>query len=585
MDLEDNIEQLKTEVQRLGIENGLENEIRGAIMSGVSKFKLFDSKQYGDGYRDYVNTELQINRDEEGIFQLLRYRMSQVKEIDIDQNLADRFKIRQLEERLDKIDWRRKNIESIAHPTGKVEKENAEVEIANEVAGELGFIRHSGPQGAALAEQLMAKHWINTPNINLFGNGDEIRQKYEKYVGYPMETGPVFTNDEANRIFDGRAIFLNPDGDLNSPDAASKGFWYQMDEDDRLHRIPIQAFNVDEEILKLPLKEILGVIPIDEIVKVLKRGGDFELTYEENGFKEKADLIANPLDDEINLDFGLLAFDSMIEMMELEDKFDDKSLNSSNMNKKDILSLRNNILDHGFSANLLPEVYDKIAKGEENFAVTTQGAMNFRRYSTDLHFIADKDGKIGFDKYVLTVLPVENSKTPAFTEQPFTQTFKVGETWQKGEIDLKVQEAFSVMRGDAVIKKLFEPKGDETKFSIMMDPHNRLPDGKFVVDVNHILKDDDLADQLKKFAIPNIEHKIVQDRIIQLLDMGHIVPVRILSEGFYKHSYISRGSDDNNLKIFDDDGVLIPPGKLKSYQNKDAGHEDNEPDKKRKRGK
>jgi hypothetical protein len=175
--------------------------------------------------------------------------------------------------------------------------------ISNKVFSDLAFVRLTSDQGAILADQLEAKYLLNSPFSDKIFDEQKLRADYEDRLIIDPATDLVLTIDQGARLLEGRALLLPTPNQHLAGDGPAET-WYQRRDDGKMLEFPNDGgYNMEKEISGLPIKEVLGNMPLNDIVSSLRNGESYTTTYVENGQEEPVEIVANPFDRTIDMHF------------------------------------------------------------------------------------------------------------------------------------------------------------------------------------------------------------------------------------------------------------------------------------------
>jgi hypothetical protein len=510
MDKGQNIKELKLELERLGAIDIQEELISEKMDVGKSGFSIRVSRQFVNDELEMVHAEFLIDHIPNERYCLMEYEMSRLKQINIDSSILKKHGFADLEDRIREIDWENLN------PTALGILDVVSLETITEIKIDLSYLRSIDDEAAELAEQLEAKYLLNTPLDILIFDIDDLALKYLQRIIVVQGVDDEISMEQANNLFNGNAVFI-PGIEELLDSKREKDHWIEMDKGGKMQTIyPEPEFNLRDKIAEMPIKEILGDVPIDEIAKILEKGGVYEATYIEGFTDEKVKLVAEPSYSWIGFDFVNSVIDDVREVFDLEASRISVNTENPFMSPQDIELLEEKITDHGFPNKIIPALHEKIRDGERGFQITSYGKKEGTDYAAELRFHTNDQGKVLFQSYQLVAL------RPNEWKQSFVQEFPVDQG-----LKFHLNEALNLMQKKSVLFKMQGQYGDDTQFWMKMRLDRKLSDGNYPI--MPILEQRlNVNEALENFHLPNLEYDNIRQEVVRRLERGDTLNVTVL---------------------------------------------------------
>jgi hypothetical protein len=283
----------------------------------------------------------------------------------------------------------------------------------------------------------------------------------------------------------------------------------------------------------------------------LENGEKYKATYIEDMTEENVLLTTDLITRSVSMDFVDPVEEALDEILNPEEEFRRSAYERNpNMTIEDIKSLENSIIDRGFSGEIFQTLHENIAQGKKEFELSVVGRKDEIEYVARLKFVEDSAGKVQFESYKLTIEFNDHWK------ENFTQSFKVGDA-----LDLKLNEAFNLMRGRSVLLNIPDGEDKFNKLWVQMDFNKAFPNGNYPV-MPIFQQRLNVRQGLDRFQILNLEYDDVKARFVYKLERGDQLQVAINSTDGPNNYKMNANPFINGFDFRAKNGELVYPGTL-----------------------
>jgi len=506
------------------------------------QFMIRTSKQFVNEELETVHALFLIRHEADKDYHLMGYQISRLKHINIDSKILEKNGFGDLEDRIREIEW-----ENIS-PANKGRSDEVPLPITDKIErilDELDFLKTIDDEAAEQANQLEAKYILNTQFEPALQNIVELNLKYQSQLQVKKGVDDELSLEQANNLFNGNAVFV-PGIERSLDSNRVKDHWVEMNEDGGNHIIFHETeFNIRDEIADLPIMEILGEIPINDIAEMLEKGGAYKATFTGGLMEEKLTLKADPLNSSVRLNSVNSVIDEISELMDLEKSRLHVNAENPFMSPEAIELLEKEITDHGFTDLIIPALHEKICLMERDFQISSYGKKDGTEYGAELRFQTGDEGKVRFQSYQLTAL------RPNEWKQPLVQEFSV----DRG-LDLHLNEALNLMQEKPVLIEMPGENEESIRLWMEMQFDRKLPDGNYPIMpiVEQIL---DVNQALENFHLPNLEYENIRKEVVRRIERGDTPNVTVLTATDSLKVDIEADPRTNGFSFKAKDGSLV----------------------------
>jgi hypothetical protein len=243
------------------------------------------------------------------------------------------------------------------------------------------------------------------------------------------------------------------------------------------------------------------------------------------------------------------------------------------MNTENVEYLKKNLLNLGFGDNLNGEMEKLIKAKVPEFNLTTEQTYNNKKMDYTLHFKAsDQSDMYFFNRYDASL------KNEADPTKDRMQTLYLN----KGH-GITAKEAFNLMEGRSVEKKLFNKEGEPYTAWLKLDAKNKDDNGnskllKFSEGYGY-----DLEKTLAKYPIQELNDTQQKNELLRSLKKGNAQMATVEQDGQTRKYYLVAEPQYKQINVYDNNMQSVKREQLLKQSNSQKQEQENSPKKQQSR--